>query len=267
MLYWYYTPVSAQILFEVYQSTGGFSGSFDTVIYNIGNGWVKNSNYFKAPQAGIYYFSFSVGTVQNMWAWTSLKVGSVKYCENEIAQTVAGTDIASRGCMLSLLSGNTVKVFPDDNGDSSVGESSFKGFLYSPILGSGVVWSTHTSSEFTNFTGIIPYDTVLVRNPTSVWQAATYTIVIPAGATGTYYVEIVGQSAHYLPIDMELRLNGNTLLTRLLLAYGSYYVTRARAILTHLAAGDQVNVMCYYCDMTGDGTTGISFMGMLLYPG
>lgn len=78
---------------------------------------------------------------------------------------------------------------------------------------------------------------------------------------------MMGQFVHFFSMDMEAMLNGNTLLTRLLLAYGSYYVTRARAILTHLAAGDQVNVMCYYCDVTGEGTTGITLMGMLLYPG
>lgn len=253
-----------QILFEVYKSSGTFSGTFDKVLYNIGNGWVVNNNNFKAPQTGLYYLSYSaggLGTGTKMF----LRVGSNYYCENDMYEAISGMDMISRGCFLSLNSANTVTVYTLVNGDSTYGEASFKGFLYSPLAGNPVAWSVHTSSYLNPFNGIIPYNLVFVNTPNTVWRSSTYTAVIPATGTGIYYMEIVSYSMQG-GIDMEIMLNGNTLLTRLLLAFWSRATTRSRSTLAHLNGADQLHVMCYNCHMDGAGYTAISFQGFLLFP-
>lgn len=54
-----------QIIFEVISTTAQFTCEFDTVVLNIGGGWVSASSAFVAPQAGIYYLSFSYGSPPN----------------------------------------------------------------------------------------------------------------------------------------------------------------------------------------------------------
>jgi hypothetical protein len=249
---------TVQIAFEVYSTAPTFTGTFENIVLNIGNGWSVAGQFFMAPVTGTYYFSYSSGSTG--YVWLTIIVGSTQYCDNEIYTYHGnGLDVASRGCLLALTAGSTAKMYVYTSALN--GMSTFRGFLYSPAQGDPVAWSVHASGSFNIASGPVPFDTVVV-NSGLVWQAASYTVSIPI--TGTYYIELVGQQ-NYGNIDMRLTQNGATVLSRLWTAYGNRWVTRSRSILAVLSAGDTLVVNCVNCALTGDGHGGLSFQGILLF--
>jgi hypothetical protein len=227
-------------------------------VLNIGNGWSVAGQYFMAPVTGTYYFSYSSGSIGNVWL--NIIVGSTQYCDNEIYVSHGnGLDVASRGCLLALTAGSTAKMYVYQ--PASSGMSTFRGFLYSPAQGDSVAWSVHASGIFSIANGPVPFDTVVV-NSGLVWQAASYTVSIPV--TGTYYIELVGQPySGYM--DMRLTQNGANVLSRLWTGYSARWLTRSRSILAVLSAGDTLVVNCVNCALTGDGHGGLSLQGVLLF--
>jgi hypothetical protein len=211
-----------------------------------------------APVTGTYYFSYSLGSTGLVWF--NIIVGTKRYCDNEIYTYHGnGLDVASRGCLLALTAGSTAKMYVYNSALN--GMSTFRGFLYSPARSDPVAWSIHANGSFNIASGPVPFDTVVV-NSGLVWQAATYTVSVPI--TGTYYIELVGQSySGYM--DMRLTQNGATVLSRLWTAFTATLVTRSRSILAVLSAGDTLVVNCVNCTLTGDGYGGLSFQGILLF--
>lgn len=127
-----------QVVFDVYSTASTFTGSYDTVVLNMGNGWNTLLQKFVAPQTGIYYLSYSLGIKGGNQFWATLVVnGGTNYCDNELDEvTHSGLDLPSRGCLINLFQGDTAQPVPNGNyADSSYSESSFRGFLYSPVQG------------------------------------------------------------------------------------------------------------------------------------
>jgi hypothetical protein len=250
-----------QVIFEVYGSSAAAAGTFDNVILNIGNAWSPADQNFKAPVTGVYYFSYSGGSSVSNAVWMDIAVNmAYMYCDSEIYLMYSGHDMASRGCLLSLAAGNSVSVCSWMVSDSSLSQSTFRGFLYSPINpADAVAWSVHYSGIVSGFSGPFPFDTVFA-NTGMAWQAATYTVSIPIA--GVYYIEMVLQPSGV--VDMQLTLNGATVLSRIYLAYASSYLTRSRSVLIQLSANDELICNCFDSSITGDGATGVSFQGILL---
>ena len=255
--------ILSQIVFEVYCSTNVFNGTFDKVSINIGNGWSPSRNEFVAPVTGIYYFSFSIGVSAGHRIRGYVKYGTNFCTNNGQANSVYDSDIASRGCLLSVTSGAkiTAEVASyNEDGDSSYYQTSFKGFLYSPVQGKSAAWSVHNNEIFSG-TAVVIFPLILVTYGIT-WKLNDNSVVI--STAGTYYVEIVGQTQSSL-IDMRLILNKNTVLLRLLSLFTSYVVTRSRSALVYLNAGAELAVQCSNCGMTGTRVGGISFQGILLF--
>ena len=253
-----------QIVFEVYSKTNYyFSGTYENVVINVGGGWVASSNQFIAPVAGIYYFSYSAAAAPSTSVWMQLVINWATYvCDNEVYNSNRqGLDFSSRGCLVNLGQYSTVVIKVYASGYSSYGQATFRGFLYSPVQGTQVAWSVHIDSSYFG-TGTVTFSKVLV-NVGSAWQTSTYSVNIPT--TGLYYMEIAGQT-NSGPIDMSIILNSSTTLSRVWFALTSTnYITRSRSVLAYLKSGDKLNVYCQSCGLTGEGASGISFQGLLLY--
>ncbi len=213
----------------MYGTATSFTGTYDVVVLNIGGGWNTGSNAFVAPVAGIYYLSYSVGSTVNRLFWWNIIVHSAMLCDNAnyaiIVSNPNGLDISSRGCLVNLAANTVVTTAASDAGygplgsDSSYGESSFRGFLYSPVQGVKVAWSVHVDDAVSG-TLVIPFSVIYVNvgyNSITCcslpYSASTYTVTIPTD--GTYYIELVSQFDFGGPIDMHVTLSSGTVLMRL----------------------------------------------------
>ena len=244
----------------MYCSSLTFTGTFNVIVFNVGSAWA--SNQFKAPVAGIYYFSLSVGVQAGQYMWLYFKEGINNRCESEIYDfSHNGQDLTNRGCLLNLAANAIVKpTIASGTGYSSYGQTSFKGFRYAPIQGTQVAWSVHNNNNYYG-TGVVPFGIVYLN--TGCWQTASSNAIIPRA--GLYYMEIVAQ-AYWGAIDMTILLNNVLSLSRVYFASTSYgYITRNRSVIAYLRTGDLVYVRCQNCGLTGDGAQGISFQGFLLY--
>ena len=245
----------------MYCSTTQFTGKFDVVSINIGNGWSPSANAFIAPVTGIYYFSFSIGIAPRMTVTGKINIGS-DFCEGKVFDSeLTNLDLASRGCLLEVTAGNSVTVITNEDGDSSYNETSFKGFFYSPTLGNSAAWSVHNNDEV-NGDGTVEFPTVFV-NIGITWSPSANSVTI--STAGTYYVEMVGQTGFAGTIDMRLTLNKKTVISRLANVLKSNYVTRSRSVLVYLNAGAVLTVQCNNCFMDLNFYCGISFQGILLF--
>jgi hypothetical protein len=186
-------------------------------------------------------------------------------CDNVVWETThAGIDVASRGCLIRMAAGT--KLAPNlhsTQGTSSYGESTIRGYLYSPAQGVQVAWSVHNSDNPISVNGQVTYPIVNVNvGPTSPWQATTNTVIIPT--SGYYYIEVASETKPG-PADMRVVLNGAVTISRVLLGFSADWVGRSRSVLMQLHTGDQLVVTCTSCTISGDGNQGVSFMGVLLY--
>jgi hypothetical protein len=57
-----------------------FTGTFDTVVTNIGDGWVPGSGAFIAPTTGTYFLTASCGVYFNVQFGVTFNVSSIAYC-------------------------------------------------------------------------------------------------------------------------------------------------------------------------------------------
>lgn len=211
---------------------------------------------------GVYYFSYSGGASVGSGVWMDIAVNMMyAYCDNEVYSVYGGSEMASRGCLLSLAAGNAVSVYSWMAADTSLSQSTFRGFLYSPVNpADAVAWSVHYSSFVMAFNGPFPFDIVLA-NTGMAWQAGTYTASIPIA--GVYYIEMALQSSG-AAVDMQLTLNGATVLSRIYMAYTSSLMTRSRSVLVQLSVNDELICNCFDSSISGDSFSGVSFQGILL---
>ena len=262
--------MSTLVAFEVCSTKLTGNGAFDAIVYNYGNAWNNATQSFTAPVTGIYYFSLSLGVPATTKVWNRFEIGYTDYCDIEIYSILHdGLDVISRGCLLSLNAGNILDItWFYTNGDSSYSQTSFRGFLYSPTHGVKVAWSVHNSGYVTGSGLAMSFPNVYVNVPSTVWQSSTNKVIIPV--SGTYYVEMVGQTDSYVsaldPMDMRLTLNSTVTLSRLYFGSMINYVTRSLPIIVHLQASSVLSVAYYNVDVYGDSYDGLSFQGFLLYP-
>lgn len=144
-----------QVVFDVYSTAltlAKLKLSYNAVVLNIGNGWNAKTQQFIAPQAGIYYLSYSLGLQGGEAFFATIVVnGTTNYCNNELHETThSGLDLVSRGCLIKLAQGDTAQptlfqyIRPDAG--SSYNESTFRGFLYAPVQGVQVRMKKHSIS-------------------------------------------------------------------------------------------------------------------------
>ena len=258
-------------MFEVYCSTKFSDVNFDIVNINIGNGWSPSSKCFVAPVTGAYYFSYSFGTIAANQLWYHMRISNnnTKFCDFELApddkpSKINGADVGSRGCLISLNAGNSVYVTSVNNyanAMSSYGETSFRGFLYSPKQGISAAWSVCSNAGELTVSGLLQFEVVYVN--TGVWSPLSNSVTITTA--GTYYVEIGSQNYYGGNTDMQLIANGNRVILRLVISQ-SYcsFIIRSRSSVVQLIPGDVLTVLCTSCDMSGDNAGGIYFQGILL---
>ena len=266
--------MSSFIAFEVYKTTAVPLQSFYQTVFNYGNAWNNATQLFKAPQAGIYYFSISVGVLATTMGWNAfLVVPDNKYaCSLEIySKDHNGPDIISRGCLLQLALGQSLKIDWLFDTDLSYSQTSFRGFLYSPISGIQVAWSVHNKNTVIGSGPAMSFPIVRVNVPSSVWQISSNSILIPV--SGLYYVEMVGETnTASAQIDMRLTLNNSITLARLYFGSSSNYVTRSLPAILHLQVNSLLSVAYYSVSLYGgydgfyDYGGSLSFQGFLVYP-
>ena len=126
--------------------------AFSNELVNVGSGYDRGMNRFRAPVSGVYYFSFSTGAVTR----APLRVQLQSNLKGRIAElwreaiSHNGIDLLSRATLVDLVAGEEVWV--DLMGgllSSSVDTRalSFTGFLYDPNH-SRVAWSVHRTSSW-----------------------------------------------------------------------------------------------------------------------
>lgn len=134
---------------------------FDIILLNIGNGWQQDGTYqFVPPRAGIYYFKFSGGVAYNRIYLLGLQINGQNPCSFQtgvahfVPQNVNSPfdtfDVVSRSCMVEMATTDTAAVYLlakmvallDTTyyviSSATYQQTSFSGFLYSPLLFTGV---------------------------------------------------------------------------------------------------------------------------------
>ena len=139
---------SPLFVFQVARSSA-FTGSgqiaYDLVFTNIGSAWNKIANSFIAPLTGQYFFSLSVGMINN-------QVFNLKFVVNgaDVQRTqdgsaglfYVGNDLYSVSKLLPLNTGDIFKTSVADGNiysDSTNLQISLAGFYYSPVMKSKVI--------------------------------------------------------------------------------------------------------------------------------
>ena len=254
----------------VFETTSLSSSSFEAGVdirFSFGYDWI-NDNKFVAERNGTYYFSASIKVRHYVKLMAYFEVNNKQFCTLQLFEdTHRGLDLASRGCLLSLKRDDIVQLtmfnYIDNHAALSYSEASFKGFFYSPVHLQHVAWSLHVNKAVGDYTGIMPFEQLLVAT-SNVWNTTSEAVIIPL--SGTYFVEIVSTTDEDGTINMFLILNNAVTLMRLLFSSKVSYVTRSQQAVLHLKSGDRLEVTYMYCKMTGDNHQGISFQGFLLYP-
>ena len=248
----------------MYCSTTSFTGTFDVIVVNVGSGWISASNSFSAPITGTYYLSYSWGSPAGSAAYIDLLSAGLYYCDSVNYETnKKGLEISSRGCLLNMNSGATIKLAVRTGSvDSSYGQTTFRGFLYAPIQGTKIAWSVHLDGTYLGATGYIPLSVVYL-NVGNAWNTGTYRATIPT--TGTYYLEIVTQ-LYNGPVDMRIMLNFGSSLARIYLGWTNFnWITRSCSVIVYLKVGDFLTVNVFSSGFSGNLQQGTSFQGFLLY--
>ena len=208
-----------------------------------------------------------------LWYYLQIVNDSTNVCALELApdnnaSKINDNEISSRSCLIELNVGDFVFLTAGSANyayaSSSYGETSFRGFLYSPKQVSPVAWSVSSSANDLKVNGSIQFSDVYVN--TGVWSSSLYCVTIPK--TGTYYMEIGSQNFYATSAgntDMRIKANGNTVILRLLISLPYCgVITRSRSVIAHLNVGDVLNVQCISCVITGYNAGGIYFNGILL---
>lgn len=260
--------MSPLIMFDVYcsRNSGGQTPVFDVISYNYGNGWSNCSQAFIAPQAGIYYFGISAGVLQSPNSVTGdfqVSGAAVHYCLFDLDNNHNGLDLISRGCLLPLNASDVVSVHWRYSGiDTSYGETSLRGFLYSPIHGQQVAWSLHNYG-YVAPAAVVTYGKVLFT------KNCTYTAggVVKVKVTGFYYMEVVAHVISNGGVMTLVTYDGGKMLNRLYFANSTVpFITRSVPFMAHLNTSSFVQTLNQGSALDGNNNGGISFHGFLLYP-
>jgi hypothetical protein len=239
---------------------------FDNVLYNYGRAWNSASQSFVAPLAGIYYMSIVIGVAASpasVCADLQVNYGA-HYCLVDLSTYHNGIDLVSRGCLLSLNASDTVSIYWHRSGtDSSYGETSLRGFFYSPFNGYQAAWSVHDDGVAGgNGSGSLLFSNILFTEQ-FIWDPNIGQGTVQQA--GQYYMEIVAHTGAASNIYMYIA-NYGTPASILSCSYLASNVTRSLSVIQHLAASSVTSVDYSNCNLDGSGSGGLSFMGFLLYP-
>ena len=257
------------IVFNVYQNSTIITPSspnpvpFTLVTVNEGESWDATTYKFSAPIDGVYIFSYNTASIANTpTSFNLVKDGIVSYNADSNYTGSAGVDSASRSVPVRLNRGQ--RVWVTGNGMMSYGNryklSSFKGFFYSPVQGTQVVWSVHTTNAHLQGSNPVVFP-IIESNQGNAWVSSSNKVVIKVA--GTYYVNIVGTQQPMAGISLHVLLNGNLEAIILFKSWQAYngFVTREMADILQLKVNDELHVNANGGEYQGY----ISFCGFLLH--
>jgi hypothetical protein len=268
--------------------------SVNVIVYNLppytnlGSAWATIQKAFYAQQTGVYYlsFTFSVPTRTVMYAFVYTSISQFQRCTMRTDDnTHVGTDVISRGCLLELQATESFAVYytPLGSSSASCGQTSVRGFLYSPTHGQTAVWAVGSNtpqSGSTALNNMVSFEKVYTNTipPNSLSSVKIWYDTNPTTGTipvsGIYFVELVVTSSSTISTNMDLTLVvGNNPVFRLLFATPVTCSTRSRSSLVRAYSGQQMSVTMTTDTMIDGCTTNgalnldpVSFNGFLLYP-
>ena len=275
--------MSSLVTFHVSSLLQNFTGKFEIIHLNHGNGWISDSNHFKVPEDGIYYISANIGVKSRNLLGAYFSFGDKEFCTLHLYDTHhPDIDIASRGCLHYFNRGQTIALNFSDGTASSVetkfGLTSLSGFLYSSSNSAFPAWSlqTRSKSSVVKLSKLNKYwkFTNSVTDPLEIWDEQNNLIIIPL--SGVYFIEIVGTTAsgnckrsnYYCSFDLGVVKNNYTVLTRLQFLWSASWITRSRSLVARLKYKDTLGVVRLSKDHVmgyDEHVQEISFYGFLLY--
>ncbi|ELU06838.1 hypothetical protein CAPTEDRAFT_228528 [Capitella teleta] len=257
------------------------------VFVNQGDSFIEDSSQFKAPEDGIYYFTFSIGQINGDPARVALGVQRVTDADNE-AEIICGQgntndlNIQSRSTVVQLEEGDLVWIStlnPSVYSDPDDYQTSLSGFKYSPSKASQVAWSVHRLWPWSGNPGVgfdpIEFTSVAV-NVGEVYNEASD--VFEISVSGYYFLEfnvgVLGGAEAGRPTYVKLIKGGEpeneSNLGEVLASVVHEAVAEnndnvGRSLITLLEAGDVIR-------LAADENTGIfsdserqtTFLGLLL---
>ncbi len=255
---------------------------FPYVMQNAGFAFERNSSSFTAPEDGVYLLSVSTAVEAESRARVRLRVNGMD--KVELLQTSTnhnGINTITRTTLLDLRAQDVVDVIQTDPGGvlfSDRGlQTSFSGFLYSPVGGFQVAWSAHRShswlaTEPRQALEPVGFDTILVDrhagfNPTT----GTFTCGVP----GVYFLHVNIAAFPRRKLHASLVLNNRVQGPRVIesLTLLRYSIrengidTVSASTLVQLQEGDSVYVRTSEGDaLYGDSNLQTSFTGFLVKP-
>ena len=111
---------------------------FSFLLVNEGSAYDEFTHYFIAPATGIYFFSFSVGVMEQLQTNITVYRNQDKFIDIRRDSTVhPGDEVIGRSVMLSMNQGDTINLANAENVvySSALLETSFTGFQYLPAHG------------------------------------------------------------------------------------------------------------------------------------
>jgi hypothetical protein len=219
--------------------------SLDRLVINIGRAWDACNSRLVVPKTGIYFLSWSAASMSNIQHIIQLQVNGAVKSRSFIYTTNPGSDTSSQALLLSLNTGDVVRLILTDPATPSIYsdinyQTSFSGFLYEPIHGQSVAWSLTLPSSYNCVGPAVINFTTIYLNANSAWNSSAATLQIHV--SGIYFLKLSGFSGDsYNPFNLVLQVNNQPLMNVMDKTDDTEHM-RSRALIVHLNAGDQLTV-------------------------
>lgn len=184
---------------------------FPEVLINEGKAFDVVNHYFKVPQDGIYFFSYSIGAVTATKADVMLRynVNLVGALERN-STTHNGHDIMSRATMMRATKGTLIFVsLPQDAevySNLKDRHTSFSGFLYEPVHGQQVAWSVYKNIQWSDDLFHHVRFEVTLLNEGGGWKSQGHYFRCPVA--GVYYMTFTVGAMAGKRVHVNLVVNG-----------------------------------------------------------
>lgn len=237
--------------------------------YTLSPHWNENTNRFRCPNTGVYYFSFSSGLNPRRTARLQLQ-GASRVVELTRTNTIHNNyDFVSREVLLNCRVGDLVSVnlLTGESFSGFENQASFLGFQYKPRYASNtpIAWAAYRSRSLSSsaFTQLVTYDIVDV-NLGNAFQNNQFRSPIK----GIYYISLSAGALRQQPVNLNLRRNNAQFLD--VYRFGTNHNgedTFGHSYIIQLNVGDTLQVQAQ--ENTGfysDQYLQTSFFGFLIYP-